>query len=289
MSVRRVRELARVVIIGMLAVSPGMAAATDLTPQPSAIAEASISKASISEASISMAAIAQEPEIGLADFPPAARSQEPFGGLVTRLPQGALLEKWNVAKNELRIDIDIIAACRSGLDRCETPAAKHIIAIIEEARKRQGRALIGAINRAINLAIAPVSDKIQYGVEDRWASPLTTFTSGRGDCEDYALAKYAALRAAGFVEDDLRLLIVRLPQSQTDHAVLLVRHEGHWLVLDNRRLAMLDVAYLDAVPLLALRESDVRPYLAADREHKMQEPLSLAYGGSAAGNAPNLM
>jgi predicted transglutaminase-like cysteine proteinase len=25
-----------------------------------------------------------------------------------------------------------------------------------------------------------------------------TFTSGRGDCEDYALAKYAALRLAGW-------------------------------------------------------------------------------------------
>ena len=76
-------------------------------------------------------------------------------------------------------------------------AAKRMIGIIDAAQKRDGRARIGEINRAINLAIAATSDKIQYGVEDRWASPLTTFTSGRGDCEDYALAKYAALRAAG--------------------------------------------------------------------------------------------
>ena len=60
----------------------------------------------------------------------------------------------------------------------------------------------------------------------------------------------------GFDDSDLRLLIVRLPQSQTDHAVLSVRHEGRWLVLDNRRFAMLDVAHLDAVPLFALREDD---------------------------------
>jgi hypothetical protein len=37
-----------------------------------------------------------------------------------------------------------------------------------------------------------------------------------------------------------------------------VRHDGHWLVLDNRRLAMMDVAHLDAVPLFAMRESRVR-------------------------------
>ena len=133
-----------------------------------------------------------------------------------------------------------------------------MIGIIDVARKREGRARIGEINRAVNLAIAATSDKIQYGAEDRWASPLATFTSGRGDCEDYALAKYAALRALGFDDSDLRLLIVRLPQSQTDHAVLSVRHEGRWLVLDNRRFAMLDIAYLNAVPLFALGE-DERP------------------------------
>ena len=94
------------------------------------------------------------------------------------------------------------------------------------------------------------------GVEDYWATPREFFAKG-GDCEDYALAKYAALRAAGFAQDDLRFLIVRLPHLQTDHAVLSVRHEGRWLILDNRRFAMLDAVHLDATPLFALRENDM--------------------------------
>jgi predicted transglutaminase-like cysteine proteinase len=42
-----------------------------------------------------------------------------------------------------------------------------------------------------------VSDLAQYGVTELWASPLTTFAAGAGDCEDYAIAKYVALRQAG--------------------------------------------------------------------------------------------
>lgn len=185
-----------------------------------------------------------------------------------QLTHGPLLEKWRAARTELRIDIDIIAACRADPDACESGAAKRIIVIVDEARKRGGRALIGEINRAVNLTIAAASDKAQYGIEDRWASPLTTFTSGRGDCEDYALAKYAALHAAGFSNGELRLLIVRLPRSQTDHAVLSVRHDGRWLVLDNRRFALLDVVHLDAVPLFTMRENDMPEYSTAalDRE-----------------------
>ena len=37
----------------------------------------------------------------------------------------------------------------------------------------------------------------QWGVPDRWSPPLETLATGRGDCEDYAIAKYVALTAAG--------------------------------------------------------------------------------------------
>lgn len=234
-----VREFARVLFVAVLATWPCAVATGDPSPQPAAITSASVSQ-------------------GVS----ASHSPEPFGA-AAQVASGALLQKWNAAAAELRIDIDIIAACRADQTACESPAAKRLIAIVDEAQKRDGRARIGEINRAVNLAIAAASDTNQYGVEDRWASPLVTFTSGRGDCEDYALAKYAALRALGFDDSDLRLLIVRLQRSQTDHAVLSVRHEGRWLVLDNRRFAMLDAAHLDAEPLFALRDSDRPVYSAA--------------------------
>lgn len=247
MSLHPACALVRVVVSAFAFLSCG--AAAQESPQPAAIGM-SIPRE---------VAVAARPDLSLG---------EPFGNAIAQ-PRGALLDKWNAAKAELRIDIDIIAACRIEPKACDSIAARRLIGIIEQAQRRDGRALIGEINRAINLAIVATSDMAQYGVEDKWASPLMTFTSGRGDCEDYALAKYAALRAVGFADADLRLLIVRLPQAKIDHAVLSVRHEGRWLILDNRRFAMLDVADLDAVPLFALRENEDKPFVsmaASNRE-----------------------
>ena len=81
--------------------------------------------------------------------------------------------------------------------------------IVDVARRREGRARIGEINRAINLAIRPMSDRAQYGVPDLWTAPIQTLTAGAGDCEDYAIAKYVALEKTGVPEENLRLLVVR--------------------------------------------------------------------------------
>jgi predicted transglutaminase-like cysteine proteinase len=50
-----------------------------------------------------------------------------------------------------------------------------------------------------------MNDCTQYGYADFWASPLQTLGSGAGDCEDYAIVKYVALRGLGILPDDLRL------------------------------------------------------------------------------------
>ena len=51
-----------------------------------------------------------------------------------------------------RADIEILAQCREHMESCP-PAAQHFLEIIEKGRARDGRARIGVINRAINLAI----------------------------------------------------------------------------------------------------------------------------------------
>ena len=111
-------------------------------------------------------------------------------------------------------------------------------------RAREGRARLGEINRAINLAIRPMSDLAQYGEIDVWSSPLVTFAHGAGDCEDYAIAKFVALRLAGISPDDLRIVVMRDTIRGEDHAVAAARLDGHWLTLDNRRMAMVEDAYV---------------------------------------------
>ena len=172
----------------------------------------------------------------------ASALQGPNGDLAP-LRSGTLWLKWRAVEEEIAAEAPLLTRCQADPKNCHSRAAKTFIAIIDDARQRDGRARIGELNRAINLALRPVRDIVQYGVADAWKSPLATFTSNQGDCEDYAIAKLAALRQLGFADEDLRLLVVHERGAPALHAVAAVRFEGRWLVLDNRRFAMIDLAY----------------------------------------------
>ena len=69
-----------------------------------------------------------------------------------------------------RLDDEMVqlALCEGDRDGCVSPAALQFLAIVDAARLREGRARLGEINRAINLAIRPMSDLAQYGQIDVW-------------------------------------------------------------------------------------------------------------------------
>jgi predicted transglutaminase-like cysteine proteinase len=203
--------------------------------------------------------------------------EEPFGLRVESVTTGAVLDKWNRLVAELRAERRILASCRSDAQHCP-PAAQKFLAVIADGRAHDGRARIGVINRAINLAIRPTSDLAQWGVPDRWSAPLATLASGRGDCEDYAIAKYVALREAGVADNDVRLVIVRDLASGEDHAIVAARTDGKWIVLDNRRLTLLDDVTMPHVrPLFAFDNGGVERFAPPIAEaHRAPEPAETA-------------
>ena len=99
---------------------------------------------------------------------------------------------------------------------------------------------LDAVNRFVNSRVAFVNDIQQYGVSDRWMPAAETIRRGRGDCEDFAIAKLQLLRYAGFADKDLYLVILRDVARRADHAVLVVRAEGRMLVLDNGTSRIVD-------------------------------------------------
>ena len=168
------------------------------------------------------------------------KSAEPFGLFALTLSWGGLRDKWQGVARKLDDEMVQLALCDGDRDRCVSPAALQFLAIVDTARARDGRARLGEINRAINLAIRPMSDLAQYGEEDVWSSPLVTFAHGAGDCEDYAIAKYVALRLAGIAPDDLRIVVMHDTIHGDDHAVAAARLDGRWLTLDNNRMMMVE-------------------------------------------------
>jgi predicted transglutaminase-like cysteine proteinase len=192
---------------------------------------------------------------------PSPVAAEPFGLAAVPAASGDVLTKWNGVETKIRAENEILSRCRDHADLCP-PAARNFLAIIEQGRAQSGRARIGVINRAINLAIEPMSDLAQWGVPDRWSPPLETFTTGRGDCEDYAIAKYVALTAAGIAAEDVKLVIVRNTAANEDHAVVAVRLDGNWIVLDNRWLTLVaDSEMPQAAPRFVLDGDGVRKFV----------------------------
>ena len=196
---------------------------------------------------------------GAADL--VRKSAEPFGLFALALSGGALREKWLGVERKLDDERVQLALCDGDRERCVSPAALQFLAIVDNARAREGRARLGEINRAINLAVRSTSDPAQHGEIDVWSTPLATFASGAGDCEDYAIAKFVALRQAGISPKDLRIVIMRDTIRGEDHAVAAVQFDGDWLILDNQRMAMVEDAYVrNYRPLFVIDQYGVMQY-----------------------------
>jgi len=86
-----------------------------------------------------------------------------------------------------------------------------------------------------------ITDPRNWGVKDYWAS-LGEFMEKFGDCEDYAIAKYLALKRLGWTDDELRVTAVKDLNLKVGHAVLIVYYQGKTWVLDNQIRRVVDTA-----------------------------------------------
>ncbi len=177
---------------------------------------------------------------------------------------GGVTAKWRMIEEDIAREQEVLARCRK---QAPCPAAaQSVLHIVAEGSGHIGLARVGRINRAVDLAIAPASDRAQWGVEDHWSSPFETLQTGRGDCEDYAIVKYLALLQAGLSPADVKIVILKNLAPAEDHAAVAARVDGAWLILDNRKLALVrDTAIVGAIPKFVLDENGARRFLPSTR------------------------
>ena len=187
------------------------------------------------------------------------QAREPFGGSADQASTLSMWKRWREFKTGVEKDVGALARCRVDDAAC-SEAELRLVAIIASVRQVAGRAKIGIINRSINLTIAYASDALRHAKDDVWSSAIETITAGRGDCEDFAIVKYVALREAGIQAEDLRLLVGKLRYGEA-HAVLAVKVDGRWLILDNRRMTMVDDSEATEMrPLFAFDSEGIKHY-----------------------------
>jgi len=123
----------------------------------------------------------------------------------------------------------------------------------------------GSVGAKILLANALMNDKIKHpyivdeqnwGVPEYWASAFQ-FLKKSGDCEDFAIAKYMLLKAAGVPPDEMQVLSVLLRNDRSiAHAILVVYDGGKARVLDNRLPQVMDenFAALEYQPVMSMND-----------------------------------
>lgn len=242
------RQCARIAVLFVVAL--GVSVFADA---PAAQARGPIAASSV-EADVAIAPADRSDALDQTNLP----SGEPFGRQASEPVGGSLQNLWRSASSKLPRERSILTTCRLSVEKCPAAAVKFL-SVINRAAEEDGWTRIAEVNRAINLDIRPVSDITQYGAANLWPTPLMAFASNAGDCKDYAIAKYVALSELGVSADDLRLIIVHIRNSKEDHAIVAVRLDGRWLILDNRTSELrYDTDVADYDPLFVIQGDDVK-------------------------------
>lgn len=111
-------------------------------------------------------------------------------------------------------------------------AANNFKAQIEFLRGLPLHKMVAGVNEVVN-RIPYIADSKIYGQSDFWATPVEFMKNG-GDCEDFAIAKYVALRTLGVPEERMRILILQDLQKNIPHAILIVYTDSGAVLLDNQ-------------------------------------------------------
>lgn len=133
---------------------------------------------------------------------------------VTGLSGGCVgIEKWNDME---RRDIELSR---------RPPGAQKLHEWLKQLDDLRGDTLLIQsiiVDHRVDLKIKYADDRKNFGAEDYWATPQEAIEKESGDCEDFAILKYAALLYLGVDEDRLRLMTVSKSLFSLDHAVLIV-------------------------------------------------------------------
>lgn len=147
-----------------------------------------------------------------------------FGTRGTTVSLTPVSDRWQRALGDLQTET-------TGSDRHSFRAYAAILDQVKDARRGLQ---IPKINYMVNRVLAYRDDARVWNTGEYWASPVEALTKRAGDCEDYAILKYALLRDLGVKDADMRIVVLMDTAARQHHAVLSVRHEGKWLILDNR-------------------------------------------------------
>jgi len=158
-----------------------------------------------------------------ASFQKAAYHPKLFGATEKRSTSLKAFDKWTGMFDRFNASLNSSSA---------SPEITKFRNDIQQLKNLPLNKMASAVNDMMNKK-RYITDKANYGKTDYWATPVEFMQRG-GDCEDFAIAKYTALRALGVPENRLRVAIVQDLQKNIPHAILIVYTDQGPMLLDNQ-------------------------------------------------------
>ncbi|MCH9013371.1 MAG: transglutaminase-like cysteine peptidase [Proteobacteria bacterium] len=207
----------------------------------------------------------------LADLTGAARSSGAglFGSLEFKSNSLKALPQWRRVLASFPVERAAFDRCLADPAACTSPTQKNWRRMVRSAAKLAPRERLTAVNDFFN-RWPYRQDAELYGRSEYWATPRE-FMSRSGDCEDYAIAKYFALRTLGFGREALRIVVLKDRIRGIGHAVLAVYLADDTLILDNlSSLIVSHSRYKHYVPQVSMNETTRWAHVGGNREGERQ-------------------
>jgi predicted transglutaminase-like cysteine proteinase len=121
------------------------------------------------------------------------------------------------------------------------PVVRDWAKLLDDNRQQAIDTKLRKVNDFFNRRIEFADDQSVWGKSDYWATPFDTMVKGKGDCEDFVIAKYFSLLDMDVPDSQLRLIYVRArlggPSSAVQQAHMVLAFypspDADPLILDN--------------------------------------------------------
>lgn len=142
---------------------------------------------------------------------------------------------WLNAQNNLAVPDALVAQARQDYGNEAAARVQRWQQLLIDTQDLTEAQKLKQVNDFFNNEIPFVSDLKHWKKEDYWATPYEALVTNGGDCEDYVIAKYHALRQSGVEASKLRITYVNAIRLNEAHMVLTYfpTKDAIPLVLDN--------------------------------------------------------
>lgn len=199
--------------------------------------------------------------IGLAAAVVSSAKAQPFL-LDTIEFRGVPVGGWYAFSDKVAEALDMLARCKRSPATCPN---RNVVALLAETAALSGRPphqILAAVNRLVNRRPYR-SDPANFGSSEHWASPLE-FLAYSGDCEDYAIFKYALLRHLGLPAHSLRVVLLKRDADGLGHAVVAAYLDDTVYILDSASAVVRRQGEVsDYTPLFSFNERSRWAHIAA--------------------------